>query len=583
MTKIQRVAIYARFSTDKQRDASIEDQVDSCRDYVAREGWEIVEVYSDRAISGASMFRPGIERLQRDARAGRFDIVLSEAMDRVSRSLSDIARFHEILQFLSIPLWTLKEGRVDRMMIGMKGTMNAEVLQDIALKTVRGQKGRARKGKSAGGNSFGYDVLPGVEVQGVMEHGDRAINLQEAAVVRRIFEEYARGHSPRKIAERLNLERIPGPRGGTWGASTLHGNRERGTGILNNALYAGELVWNKLHYSKDPETGKRVSRVNPDEIVERIPVPHLRIIDDALWQAVRRRQGELVSKETDVPIWDRRRPRTLFSGLMECGCCSSGFSKVSKDSFGCSAARNKGAAICTNMRLIKQKDLEAAVLEALSKHLMDPEAVALFCEEYTVERNKLAAKVTEGRGALEKELVQVQRNHGKLVDAILAGVPAEQVKDKMVELDARRKELEHQFSRMEQPDTVRLHPGMAAHYREKVAELIRGLADTDQMETSWETLRSLVDKIVLTPQDEGAGLSVDLHGALASLLRLALGLPVGNGVVKKQRAPRVAGLLGSNRIQPDVADLQGFDFVDKIVLVAGASNRRQLPELMCAV
>ena len=124
---------------------------------------------------------------------------------------------------------------------------------------------------------------------------------------------------------------------------------------------------------------------------------------------------------------------------MECGCCGSGFSKVQKDSFGCSAARNKGKAICTNMVTIKQTDLEARVLDALAHHLMDPEAVAAFCDAYTEERNRLAAAVTQGRGRLQKELAQVSRDHAKLVDAIIAGVPAVQVKDKMIALDARRK------------------------------------------------------------------------------------------------------------------------------------------------
>lgn len=248
MTKPMRVAIFARFSTDKQRDASIDDQVDSCRDYAAKQGWQIVEVYSDRAVSGSSMFRPGIEALLRDAKNDYFDMVLSEAMDRLSRNLADIAKFHERMEHARITIWTLTEGKVDQMMIGMKGTMNAIQLRDIAFKTVRGQRGRARQGKSAGGNCFGYDVLPGTVVGGKQEHGDRAINTQEAAVVRRIFEEYVRGTSPKKIAEQLNRDRIPGPRGGTWGASTIHGNRERGTGILNNALYAGELVWNRLSY-----------------------------------------------------------------------------------------------------------------------------------------------------------------------------------------------------------------------------------------------------------------------------------------------------------------------------------------------
>lgn len=154
MTKA-RAVIYARFSTDKQRDASIHDQVESCRDVAARQGFEIIQVYSDRAVSGASMFRAGIEALQRDAKAGGFTIVLSEAMDRLSRKLSDISKFHERMEHLGIEIWTLTEGRVDQMMIGMKGTMNAIQLRDIGLKTVRGQRGRARQGKSAGGNCYG--------------------------------------------------------------------------------------------------------------------------------------------------------------------------------------------------------------------------------------------------------------------------------------------------------------------------------------------------------------------------------------------------------------------------------------------
>lgn len=212
-----RCAIYARFSTDKQRDASIDDQVHSCREHALRHGWSIAEVYSDRASSGASMFRTGIERLQRDAKAGRFEIVLAEAMDRLSRNLSDISKFHERMEHAGIGIHTLTEGKVDQMMIGMKGTMNAMQLRDIGIKTARGQRGRVRAGKIAGGNSYGYDVLPGVTVNGKEEFGNRAINSGQAAVIRRIFEDYARGISAGKIAEALNLEKVPGPRGGYWG------------------------------------------------------------------------------------------------------------------------------------------------------------------------------------------------------------------------------------------------------------------------------------------------------------------------------------------------------------------------------
>jgi hypothetical protein len=105
-----------------------------------------------------------------------------------------------------------------------------------------------------------------------------AINEPEAAIVRRIFAEFAGGKSPRRIAVDLNRDRVPGPRGGEWDASTINGNASRGTGILNNELYVGRLVWNRLRYVKDPTTGKRISRLNePDRWIVQ-EVPELRIV-----------------------------------------------------------------------------------------------------------------------------------------------------------------------------------------------------------------------------------------------------------------------------------------------------------------
>ncbi|WP_418024812.1 recombinase family protein [Paracoccus sp. TD-10] len=580
MTKQKlRVAIYARFSTDKQRDASIEDQIDSCRDLAAREGWEVVATYHDRAISGASMFRPGIEALQRDARAGKFDIVLAEALDRLSRKLADIAKFHERMEHTGIDIHTLTEGKVDAMLIGMKGTMNQILLRDIGIKTHRGQKGRVKDGKLAGGNAYGYDVLPPTQVNGKAEHGDRVINRAEAEVVRRIFTDYAQGISAGKIAEALNIERILGPRGGWWGASTILGNRERGTGILNNELYVGQLVWNRLNYRKDPDHGKRVSKPNAPERVIKTAVPHLRIIDDALWDRVKARQGAMKTKNTDVPIWDRRRPKFLLSGLMACGCCGGGFSKVSKDGFGCSTARKKGAAACTNMAVIRQKDLETRVLNALEHHLMDEEAVRIFCEEYAAERNRLQATRAAGRADLERELKQVITDHKKLIDAIIAGVPADQVKDRMIELDARRKDLERQLSASPAPDPIRIHPGMAKTYRARIGALIAGLSEAERMDEAKEALRALIDKVELVPvpaEDSGdgkPGLAIHLHGALASLLRLACGLPVheivGAAAGQTQKAPREAGRAGVINGQSANADIQHIDIIGETVLVAG--------------
>ena len=562
MTDQLRAVIYARFSTDMQRDASIEDQVRSCQEYAARQGLKVVETYSDRAVSGASLMRRGMQKLLRDGRSGLFDVVISEGLDRLSRNQADIAQIYQSLLFAEVMIETVSEGQISEMHIGLKGTMNALFLKDLAVKTHRGLKGRALAGKSAGGLTYGYRAVHKMDANGAPIRGDRVISAEEAAVVRRIFADYAKGISPKKIAEALNVESIPGPQGGQWGASTIHGNRERGTGILNNELYIGRQIWNRLRYIKDPQTGKRVSRLNPESDWVITTVPELRIIDDTLWEAVKSRQGALKSKGTGIPVWDRRRPRTLFSGLMECGCCGSGFSKVQKDSFGCSAARNKGKAICTNKHLIKQKDLEAKVLDALAHHLMNPEAVAAFCEAYTAERNRLAAAATSSRTTMEKDLATTKRDHAKLVDAIIAGVPAEQVKDKMITLDTRRKELEAQLAQADaSPDPVRLHPMMSETYRERVTALIRGLAESEGMEEAKEAIRGLIEKIVLTPRADGPGLTVDLHGALASLLLLATDAPTNQVARMASKAP--------NAKNPSGAEFQGFDMTNKSVLVAG--------------
>ncbi len=552
MTQPLRAVIYARFSTDMQRDASIEDQIRSCREHAARQGLEVIDVYSDKAISGASLMRSGIQKLLRDAQTRAFDVVLSEGLDRLSRNQADIASIYQKLQFRDVVIETVSEGVISEMHIGLKGTMNSMFLKDLAIKTHRGLKGRALAGKSAGGKAYGYRNILRYDAAGEPIRGDRSVAPEEAAVVRRIFKDYAAGLSPKKIAETLNSERIPAPSGRGWGASTLHGNRERGTGILNNELYIGRQVWNRLTYVKDPETGKRISRLNPEADWVITNVPELRIIDQELWEAVRSRQGAMKVKNTDTPVWDRRRPKTLLSGLMTCGACEGGFAKVSQTQFGCSTARNKGKAVCSNMATIGQAELETLILNALQNNLMDQEALTVFCEEYAKERNRLQAEATQSRGSLEKELSATKRDHSKLIDAILAGVPAEQVKDRMNALDARRVELEAQLSREPAPSPIRIHPKMAESYRAQVGLLIAQLQQPEGMLEAKEALRGLIDRIVLTPDAATGRLSIDLEGALARLLWLA-----------------VAAEGGFKRKEPAGAGYEVSDIVAELVLVAG--------------
>jgi DNA invertase Pin-like site-specific DNA recombinase len=367
-----RAVIYARYSSDLQREASIDDQIRLCKDLIEKRGWSFAGSYTDRAISGASLLRPGYQSLLADARKGAFDIVVAEALDRLSRDQEDVAGLYKQLCFCAVQLVTIAEGEISELHVGLKGTMNALFLKDLAQKTHRGLEGRVRQGRSGGGNAYGYDVVVEHDARGEPVRGVRRINESEALGVCRIFGEFAAGKSPRAIARDLNAERVPGPSGRAWGASTIHGNWQRGTGILNNELYIGRLVWNRQRFLKDPLTGKRVARLRPEQewIVQSVPA--LRIVDEDLWQAAKAKQQRCSRatrpRQQGQELWHARRPRHLFSGLITCGACGGSMVLVGKLHYGCAAARNKG--ICDNRLTMRRDVLEATILEGLKARLL---------------------------------------------------------------------------------------------------------------------------------------------------------------------------------------------------------------------
>jgi DNA invertase Pin-like site-specific DNA recombinase len=162
---------------------------------------------------------------------------------RLSRDQEDIAGIYKRMEFAGVKIITLSEGEISTLHIGLKGTMNAMFLKDLADKMRRGLRGRVEKGKSGGGLAYGYKVMKQFDANGEAIRGDREIDQEQAVIVRRIFQEYGQANkSPKAIAAQLNKEGIVCPSGNAWGQSTINGNRKRGTGILNNHLYIGELI-----------------------------------------------------------------------------------------------------------------------------------------------------------------------------------------------------------------------------------------------------------------------------------------------------------------------------------------------------
>ena len=552
-----KVALYARYSSENQRDASIADQFRICRTYAEKQGWHIVEEYSDHAVSGASLLRPGIQALMADALAGRFNLALAEAMDRLSRDQEDIAGLFKRMAFGDVKIVTLSEGEISHLHVGLKGTMNALFLKDLADKTRRGLRGRIEAGKSGGGNAYGYDVVRRLDANGEPVRGDRTINTAEAEVVNRIFRDYAAGKSARRIATELNKEHIPAPSGGDWGFSTINGNAKRGTGILNNEMYVGQLIWNHQRFVKDPDTGKRQARLNDRDDWVIHEVPELRVVDPEIWAAVKARQTETKihrnasGEESENQFRDRRRPKYLLSGLTKCGQCGGGYSMVSADQLGCSTARNKGT--CTNRINIRRDQLEARVLNALRHHLMDPGLFAEFCAEFTREMNTARMEAGASIASARAELERIAREFDKIMSLYLKDVmPIEVVKEKSDKLQARKMELEAFLASATEPPPL-LHPEMASFYRARVGELYVALqvdAD-DQRNAAAETLRTLIDEIILTPED--GQLTVDVRGDLAGILEISL---------KRKKPAKKAGFAG-------VADVSQGLRQSQVEMVAG--------------
>ena len=508
---VNRAAIYARFSSDKQSERSIDDQVALCRAYCERNGLSVVGFYDDRAISGASTInRLGWHKLMRDARAGKFDVVVAEALDRISRDQEDLAGIYKRLRFMDIEIRTVQDGKAEEIHVGVKGLVGALYLKDLAQKTKRGQAGVVRDGRHNGGRSYGYGPIAG-------QNGRLKVIEHEAAIVRRIFEAYAGGKSPRDVAATLNREGIPGPKGGLWNASTIAGSRKRANGILENSLYVGRIVWNRQSFIKDPETGRRVSRPNPKSEWMTAEAPELRIIDDDLFDRVQQRKTKRGGPERHYTT----KPRRLLSGLLKCGFCGSGYVVSGADKRGpylrCSRMVETGQ--CENRVTVGVDLVEGRVLEGIEKHLASPDLIAEYIREYHQAWTTLRDSATTRRTQLQKVLRDIEADT-KTTIKMLMSTKNKALLTHLDDLERRQEATEAELADL-LPPLIELHPNLGDIYRKKVRDFKAYLAaaDNDNRADAYRAIRELIEKVVIVPKG-GAyrGYDIEIHGQLGALL-----------------------------------------------------------------
>jgi hypothetical protein len=342
--------------------------------------------------------------------------------------------------------------------------------------------------------------------------------------VRRIFHDFAAGQSARQIAKTLNAEGIPGHGNRPWIDTTIRGQADRGTGILNNSLYVGRLEWNRCSYVKNPSTGRRVARINAASEREVVAVPELRIVDDELWAAVKARQRsvgfEMGRDEAGHALNRAHRREFLLSGLLICGCCSGGYTIIGKDRYGCATRRSRGT--CDNGTTISRQRIEARVLGALKGHLLTPERVEEYIRAFGQAWAELEREASGRQTSLERALTEVERGLQGMVCAIEGGAWSEAIKTRLHELENRKAQLKAELDALDAPAPVILHPNAAAIYARQVAELEAALNAADIRREAAEALRMLIDRVVLTPDPTAPdGLAAELRGDLAEILTLA--------------------------------------------------------------
>jgi DNA invertase Pin-like site-specific DNA recombinase len=528
-------AIYARFSTDRQRETSIDDQARVCQTRATALGLGEGRLYHDEGVSGSTPVarrRDGAQLLA-DALAGRFSVLLVEGLDRLSRDMVEQERIVRRLEYRGIRIIGVadgydSEGSGRKIQRAMRGIINEVYLDDLRHKTHRGLVGQLARGGHAGGGPYGYrSVL--VEGVYVLE-----VEAAQADVVRWIFARYGEGWSCQRIAADLNARGGRTRRGTTWSVSTLYGCPTKGSGVLNNELYIGRLVWNRSQWLKDPDTGKRTRFVRPREewIIE--DHPELRIIDEETWAAVRARFKR--PGRTGGSAGKGKRPSTLFGGMIRCGKCGGVVIAISRTYYGCAQRKDRGTSVCTGLTA-RRVIVDSKLVGQIRADLLSPVALAEF---QSVMRELLADRrrtVEADQGAIRAEMAGVEQQIERLVDAISQGGFSAALADRLASVERQRDALKQREALASASACVDVS-NLVARWRQMAFELERAMQS--DIARARELIRPLMEGAVLV--EDGGQRWIEIEkGRAAVAVGLTLGLVAGAIIQKLRKTIAIAG------------------------------------------
>ena len=340
-----KAAIYARYSSENQKEQSIDDQIRVCREHATKNDIRALEehIYFDEAASGSLRKRPGLEALKQAAEQKLFDAVIIDDSSRLSRDNQYFNTLLCLFQFWGVDLISVSDGlntqeEHAKVAYQFRGIFNELYLSDLRKKTHRGQMGQILRGFTVGSLGYGYRSVPVGEAQydkkgRLRAQGFKAeIVPEEARVIKRIFESFTEAKALNAIIKELNVENVPSYKStkGSWRLSTL-------SRILKNEKYIGKYLWNRSTSVKDPLSGKRkkVIRAKEEWVIQH--KPDMQIISDELWAGAQKRWSEIEKAypkgQTGFSKKQKSRVKTnpphLFSGALQCGACGGSIALVS--------------------------------------------------------------------------------------------------------------------------------------------------------------------------------------------------------------------------------------------------------------
>ena len=423
-----RAAIYARYSSENQSEKSIDDQIRVCRNYCKEHEISSGEehIYTDEAVSGSLINRPGLQALEKAAENKEFEAVVVDDLSRLSRSnhqmLTIVLKFNYYqIKIISVSDGITTEDENSKLGIQLRGLMNELYLDDLSKKTMRGQEGQKLRGFSAGEKVYGYYSAPVGEMklnrkgQAKYDGMVHKINAEEAEIVKRIFREFAEGKSIHTIAVKFNEEGIPTKRKlkGGWNVSTL-------SRILKNQRYTGIWNWRASKCVRDPMTGKKRKIARPEKDIIPIFREDLIIIDKDLWEKAQKRWGAL---KGTWPVSRKKRgfyqqksyvhtsPNHLFSGFMKCNSCGGAIVLVSGKGSGYYGCYNAKRKTCQNTLLMPRKRIEETIIAELKDKLLTTENI-----EYVYRKVEKAA--AEGLNTIPDEVKKKKAQYEKVQQEI---------------------------------------------------------------------------------------------------------------------------------------------------------------------